>query len=171
MSIRLVKISEIVIVILILANLFEVGIYFKVRHDAHLYDPRVPFPLPSGFLIDGSFMASEGTTCSVLRVSSDNCPFCRADQSQYGELVQRAQQRGCRSVLLAPKLGWIQSKNNRGGTLQLQYVDMKFGSALNPFLTPATMLLDGSGRLLWDQEGSMNADSLNDALYALKKIH
>jgi hypothetical protein len=51
--------------------------------------------------------------------------------------------------------------------MQLQYVDMKLGRTLYPFLTPQTILLSGEGRIIWAQEGSMDDQALSVALSAL----
>jgi hypothetical protein len=54
--------------------------------------------------------------------------------------------------------------------VQLQYVDMKFGQTLNPFLTPQTILLDSQARVIWSRAGTMDKPSLAQAISALDTL-
>lgn len=114
-------------------------------------------------------MAPSAAPCFLIRVSSDGCPYCRLDQGQYTALVHKVQGVGCKTIIVAPKVGQIKSNGNRG-VLQLQYVNMKFGEALNPYMTPETILLDGEDRILWDREGSMDDRGLSSAIRAPGRI-
>lgn len=136
-----------------------------------MYSSEVSFPVPSGYLQNKKYMASGAAGCYLIRVSADGCPYCRLDQRQYTQLVQQAQKALCETVLLAPKTGQIKWEGNNGGVMQLQYVDMDLGRALNPYFTPQTILLDKKGLIVWDQEGSMDDDALTAAVSALRKVH
>lgn len=164
------KTRKIAIVALIVVNVFELGFLFKVRRDSSLYKSSASFPLPSGYLLNKDFLAAEAAPCFLIRISADGCPYCRLDQVQYDQLVQRAQKRHCQTIVLPPKTGDIRPSNNSGGILQLQYVNMKFGRVVNPFMTPETILLDGTGGMIWEREGVMDKGSLSDALEAFAKI-
>lgn len=163
------RLGECVIVALILVSAFELGFFFKVRGSAGLYRSGDSFPLPSGYLLDQAYMPADTAPCYLIRVSADGCPYCRLDQPQYTRIMRQAQKVHCQAILLAPKTGEIKSNGNTGGVMQLQYVDMNFGRALVPFVTPETILLNRKGRIIWDQVGSVNGAAINAALSALRK--
>lgn len=165
------KLGEFLIVALIVINALELGLFFKIRRSAGLYSSEPSFPVPSGYLMDKNYMAADGEPCYLIRVSADGCPYCRLDQHQYTQLVQQAQKVRCRTILLAPKTGEVKWNGNSGSIMQLQYVDMKLGRVLNPYMTPQTILLDKNGSIVWDQEGSMDDGALSAATRALRKIH
>ena len=164
------KIADVAIMALIVINTLELIVFFRIRGAAGLYGSNDRFPVPSGYLSDKGFMAPESAPCVLIRLSSDGCPYCRLDRGLYTHLVQRAQQAGCKTIILAPKVGQIKSNGKGDGPMQLQYVDMKFGEALYPFMTPQTMLLDRGGRIMWDREGAMDKRALENALQALGKV-
>lgn len=147
---------EVAVTALVVINALELAFVFKLHSDARLYDTDLPFPLPSGYLVDMKFTDSEAP-CYLVRLSSDSCPYCLSDQELYKDLSQRARQFSCRTILLAPKMGQMKSS------------DMKFGRALNPFITPQTILLDRKGGILWDREGAMDKRALSNALRSLEK--
>ena len=73
-------------------------------------------------------------------------------------------------MILSPQTGQQKLNLNSGQALQLQYVDMQLGRALNPFTTPQTILLDAEGHVIWAWEGAMDGDALSHALQALSKL-
>jgi hypothetical protein len=159
---------EVAVTALVVINALELAFVFKLHSDARLYDTDLPFPLPSGYLVDMKFTDSEAP-CYLVRLSSDSCPYCLSDQELYKDLSQRARQFSCRTILLAPKMGQMKSSDASSGIVPLQFVDMKFGRALNPFITPQTILLDRKGGILWDREGAMDKRALSNALRSLEK--
>src|ERR1017187_814933 len=82
MRLRLIgkRIGQIAIALLILASAAELGFYLYVHSGNSLYSTRDLFPMPSGYLLDKRFMAATAAPCYILRISSDDCPFCRQDQ-------------------------------------------------------------------------------------------
>jgi hypothetical protein len=161
------KAADLLIGALIVINALEIGLFFAIRNRATLYGSDVSFPVPSGYLWDRTFMVADSAPCYLIRVSADACPYCRLDQRQFTELAHRAQDVQCKTILVAPKTGQIKWRAGEGRTMQLQYVDMKLGRTLYPFLTPQTILLSGEGRIIWAQEGSMDDQALSVALSAL----
>ena len=101
------------------------------------------------------YVAPTEAPCYVIRVTADECPYCRRDQSQYGRLVAEAQRAGCQVSAVGPRVGDVAIRQDRD-VVQIQYVDMRLGRSLNPFLTPQTILLDHTGRLRWHRQGSLN---------------
>jgi len=158
---------EVAIVALIIFNVLELGVSFRLRSTVQPNRPSEVFPKPSGYLSNGVFVRFPTAGCYVLRVSSDHCGFCRLDEVEYTELVQRARNSGCETVILAPKREQLESNRETSEVLQIQYIDFSFGRALVPYATPETIILSGSGRLVWFQEGAMNQDGLTQALSAL----
>lgn len=170
MHLNFKKLGDLLVVALIITNCVELGLFFKFRNDARIYRPGVRFPRPSGYLMDKSYFTEDLAPCFLIRVSSDECPYCRLDQDPYALFVQQARQKGCRPLILTPVAGKKLVVNSEEA-LQLQYVDMRLGRALNAFMTPQTILLDAEGRLVWAWEGTMDDRALARALKALGKIH
>jgi hypothetical protein len=102
----------------------------------------------------------------MIRITSDGCPYCGRDRGQYVRLAREAARAGCRVVALAPRIGMMALRGDEPA-LQLQYVDMKLGRALNPFFTPQTVVLDGEGRVGWQRQGAMGDRDLALALETL----
>jgi hypothetical protein len=164
------KVGEVLIVTLIIVNGLELGLFYKFRNEARLYHPDVRFPLPHGYLLDKSYFSEDAAPCFLIRVSADACPYCRLDRDSYTQLVQQARKKGCKPLILTAQTGQQKLSLNSGEALQLQYVDMKLGRALYPFMTPQTILLDAGGRVIWDWEGAMDDAALSHALQALSKL-
>jgi hypothetical protein len=118
-------------------------------------------------LVDRRFTVAEAAPCYLIRLSSDACPYCRLDNVQYTWLVQQGQEAGCKTIIMSPKVGQIKSNGDSGGMTQLQFVDMKFGRELNPYITPQTFLLDSGGRMLWNRVGAMDKQAVSSSLRAL----
>lgn len=163
----LVKPMDLAVIVLICINAAGLGVFFWARRQAGLYRVGTRIPVPSGYLLDHAFLPPIAAPCYLVRVTADACPYCRADQHQLSKLVQRAVRAGCEAVTVAPKVGQMQA---RPGELQLQYVDMNLGRALNPFMTPQTLLLDSTGRVAWYRVGSLDDAALRGGFRALAEI-
>lgn len=168
-GVRGVRGVQIAIAMLIVISIVELGFFFALRNGAHLYNTNDRFPIPSGYLLDGKYLAAKNAPCYLIRISSDSCPYCRLDHSQYARLLQEAQKAKCETIILAPIAGEMKLKED-SPALQLQYVDLKLGRTLKPFMTPETILLDGTRRPTWQREGSIDNGSLAQALRALAKL-
>lgn len=161
------KVKDLTIIALIGINVIGLAAFFWARPRAGLYRIGTPFPVPYGYLLDHTFLPPIAAQCYIIRVTADGCPYCRADQTKYIKLVQRAMKFGCEVITLAPKFGQMRPQP---GELQLQYVDMTLGRFLNPFLIPQTILLDRRRRVVWYMVGSMDDASLRGALGGLAKF-
>jgi len=158
-----------VMVVLMSAGALELGLFFAIRSAAAVYRIDEAFPPPSGYALDSRYVAPASARCSLLRVTADTCPFGRQDRAQYMRLVDKSRSVGCRTVAIAPIAGQMVPTED-GPSIQLQFVDMGFGRALDPFLTPQTILLDGQGRVRWQRQGAMDDLELVLALEALERI-
>jgi hypothetical protein len=178
--------AEIAIIMLVVVNAFEVVFFFAVHRGAELYRAGDQFPLPSGYLLNkrsageqfplpsvfrsnNRYRPSAAAPCYLIRIYANGCAYCRRDQSQYARVVQQAQEVGCETIAMAPVARAAESYSD-SRVVQLQYIDMKLGRALNPFMTPETILLDRAGRVVWSREGAMDNPSLAQAIHALDKL-
>jgi len=163
-------ITELLIIALVVSNILELVFCLKIRKDSSLYASNTRMSLPSGYLTDHRFATAGPAPCYLVRLSSDNCRFCRLDKAEYARLVEQAEKTRCRVIILAPQLGQTNEYGAGSDAMQFQFIDMSFGRELNPFITPQTLLLDRGGRIVWDREGSIDADSLSSGLRAIAKL-
>ncbi len=168
------KAWEIAIIALIVVNGFELAVFLGLHRRSGLYPLADQFPLPSGYLSSGymytnTYQPPQAAPCYLIRLSSRACPYCRLDQDQYGLLLRQAARAGCQTILMAPVALAAESLGD-SRTVQLQYIDMKFGRTLNPFLTPQTILLDSHARAIWSRGGAMDNRSVAQAIGALDAL-
>lgn len=157
---RLRGVSTAAIIVLIAVNGIEVA-FFLVARRARVYAHDSYIARPSGYLLDGNFRGqrSLASRCYLIRVYSKECPLCKADIDKYRILAHRAQTLGCRAISIAPTAEDA-DRDGDSSVIRLQYVDMAFGRALMPFLTPQTMLLDSRGRVVWSRVGTLDGTAL-----------
>lgn len=165
------RIANLILVILIVVNLCEIAFFLVLRNHARLYSGKVLFPVPSGYLQDGTFLPPSPSPCYLVRLTSDDCPYCKADRELYAGLARAASVSKCSHILLSPRAGQISGAGIDKGISVLQYVDMKFGKAILPFATPETLILDSQGAVTWDHEGVISRQDLAEALRALRKLN
>src|SRR5947209_5803541 len=92
--------TELAITALIIINVAAFALLFTLR-DPGLYSVRAELlSIPSGYLIDQSFMAPQAAPCALIRLSSDGCRYCRIDRTEYTRLAQEIRDRGCMSLIL-----------------------------------------------------------------------
>jgi thiol-disulfide isomerase/thioredoxin len=161
--------AEIAVIVLIVVNGFELAFFSAIHRRAGLYRVGDQCPLPSGYLLNGRYRASDSAPCYLIRVYAKGCPYCRRDQTQYTRLMERAQKARCEMIAIAPVARDAELYGD-SRVVQLQYIDMKFGRALNPFMTPETILLDDAGRVIWSEEGALDNQSVEQAIHALRKL-
>ena len=166
------KVSTIVsvatVALCIIASI-ELGAVVVMRKAADIYHVGQSFPIPSGYQLDGRYLSGTPAACFVVRVTADECPYCKQDLAHYSTLTERATAHGCRIVELSPRVGQMAP---RAGTpaIQLQYVDMALGRTLNPYATPQTILLNRDGRMAWQRQGAMDDEDLGAALDSLRGL-
>jgi hypothetical protein len=160
---RRVMIALLAIVLILIGTL---ALFRQMDGD---YSIGQAIPLAEGFSIDGAPVEVPRGKCTLIRVTSDNCPYCQKDQPQYKRLIDKAKQMSCSVVTLGPRVGDI-SKESVGDAMSLQYVDFAVGRALMPFRTPQTLILDASRGLVWQRQGALDDSDLGAALQAFSLL-
>lgn len=157
-------------VITVLVGLLAVLVmlFFGLRRkDVYAIGQEVP--IRSGYLIDMSYMEPRNAVCYIVRLTSDGCPHCRADQSQYARILTAGRRAGCSLVAIGPQVGDVEIKTN-SDVLQLQYVDFRLGRALVPIEVPQTFLLNRGGRLIWVHRGELRERDAATAVQYLARL-
>jgi hypothetical protein len=158
------------IIALTLANLLLVALFFAAKREANLYGAGFILDQPSGFVRPGKYWKSGAGRCLVIRVSSDGCPSCLADQVLYSKLVTSAAAQGCEVATILTSEGSTLGEKGESRVEEVEYVDFRLGKILNPFITPQTMLLNSAGRLAWFREGTIDQESLNKAMGEMRSF-
>ena len=163
---RLSTILSVATIVLGATCVLELGSIVAMRHVAAVYRAGQAFAVPSGYLLNGTYLRDTPASCFVIRVTADSCPYCQRDREPYTQLARQASLAGCRVIAVAPRAGQMAPNPLEPG-VQLQYVDMKVGRTLNPFMTPQTIVLDGRGRMAWQRQGAMDMQDVGEALSTL----
>lgn len=140
-----------------------------LRNVDGVYQLGEQLPLQSGFLVDASRVDLPPRACVILRVTSDSCAFCSQDRIYLDGILAVARHQGCSSVAVGPKAGDI-TMSSVGEALPLQYVDLATAKVLAPVVTPQTLILDASRRIVWRKQGALTEDDTGRALKALAKM-
>jgi len=142
------------------------GALFWLRGIDGVYPLGERLPLDTGFLVDASRVDIPAERCVVLRVTSDSCPFCTQDRVHLDGIVAAAKQQGCSNVAVGPRTGDI-TMTSVGDAVPLQYVDLATARVLAPIVTPQTLILDGSRRIVWRKQGALTKSDTAAALQTL----
>jgi hypothetical protein len=126
-------------------------------------------PELAGYSVDGTYLEAPRGQCTLLRVTADGCPYCKRDLCQYERVVAEARRRNCFIAVLGPRVGDI-TMDSGGGVRPLQYVSFDIGRALTPFVTPQTLVVDASRRLVWQRQGALDDDDVVAAARTLQRI-
>ncbi len=161
--------TDILITLLVVANLCMIAFQMHLRMNQS-YGLGIPFPAPSGYVVDGSFVRSTNAPCYLLRVSSEGCLYCRSDLAEYSQMTRVALSRGCVSVIVGPRKGDLRAPTKQDGTLYLELVGMQFGRALVPDRTPQTIVADGKGVPVWYQLGALDSRTVSKGLSVLERM-
>lgn len=124
------------------------------------------FPTFSGVAITGAKWEAADAPCRIVRVTSDNCPYCDSDRSSYETFVAAARLASCEIVEVSPKAGNM-TLDPRPGIVQLKFVDADLGPVLAPFVTPQTIILDRNWTLQWTRRGMFDEKSLASSVALL----
>jgi hypothetical protein len=153
--------------LVIVALLF--GSFAWLKQIDGVYRTGQTIPLGAGLAVDLTHVEVPVGRCLLVRVTADQCPYCKQDQPQYAQLKAKALEANCGIVAVGPREGAL-GTSSPVDTLSLQYVDFEFGRALMPFLTPQTLVVDGSRRLLWQRQGALNDNDVSSALRTLGRL-
>jgi hypothetical protein len=158
-----------VTIALLVAVLILICTLVTLRQMNGVYHIGQAIPLLGGFSVDVKPVELSRDRCMLVRVTSDQCPYCETDRPQYDRLVARARQSSCSIIAVGPRVGDM-TLASAGDALPLQYVDLAVGRALMPFRTPQTMIVDATRRLRWQRQGALDDDDLGAALQALDRL-
>lgn len=156
-------------------NAFGAAYYFVLRAQARqvrkppVHDIETSIPSFSGVDLRGAKWDPGDAPCRVIRVTDDDCAFCKKDRSSYAALLDVARRASCEVVEFAPKSGQLKP-DSRPGVIQLKFVDADVGYFLFPFGTPHTLILDGKWALKWSRRGIFDAESLAEATALLMRL-
>lgn len=166
------KAGHVLIGVLLVVNVMLYWYVFKSRRSSALYgDSSIQFPVPDGRLRDGNrATSSRDARCYIVRVGTEHCPYCRKDHDMYAQLVLAGVRVGCRPVSLSPTAAQKPEPIVVESEAQLTFVNFQFGRVLMPFGTPQTILINGTGHVLWEADGAMDNRKLDDGLRALRDI-
>lgn len=139
---------------------------FGLRRAAVVYRIGDVLPVPSGFTVDVRYVPSVSAPCHLIRIATDACPFSRQDRQQYLRLLAAARKRGCSVIAMAPVIGQM-AIDPDPSVVQLQFVEMSLGRVLDVSMVPQTVLLNGSGAVVWQRQGAMNDRDVARARAAL----
>lgn len=140
-----------------------------LRRVDRIYEIGEVFPPLSGYSIDMQYVPAAFAPCRLIRVTADNCPYCRADQDEYGSLLDEARRANCQLATVGPRAGDVALQPDTG-IVQLRYVDLRLGRALDPFGTPQTILLDASGRVVWHHRGPLKEQDRRRATQEVAQV-
>lgn len=127
------------------------------------------FPKFTGVDLKGAAWASRDVPCRVVRITDDNCAYCRLDQPFYDSILSAAADASCEVIEMAPRSGGI-AYNPRPGVVQLKYVDTDVGAAIYPFATPQTIVLDRNGSVRMNRRGAFDERSLAGTIALLQSL-
>lgn len=152
----------------IFINLMFVLCYIFLSREPR-YAPGSVFPPIAGVGLDGRMQPDRVASCYLIRVTADNCEYCKADQPAYTRIVEAAHGAGCDTLSLAPLVGLMAPRPD-GDVRQLGLVTMEFGASLYPSMTPQTILLDGDRRVIWSVLGALANGDASDGIEAITAL-
>jgi hypothetical protein len=138
----------------------------KSARQPRVVEAGSQFPVFSGVDLSGGKWAAGDAPCRVIRITNDDCHFCKKDKPSYAKLVDAARQASCEIVELAPKAGTM-AKDPRPGVVQLKFVDADLGPVLAPFATPHTIIVDKNWTLKLNRRGYFTEEALSEGLSVL----
>lgn len=155
------------VLLLVVASLLAALIWLR-RVDG-VYEEGIRVPLNSGFAVDGSRVVVSSARCVILRITSDNCPFCSQDRQHFDAILALADRKACVAVALGPWPGDI-TMTSVAPSVPMQYIDLATAAAIAPVVTPQTLLLDASRRIVWFKQGALSESDARRASQALDAI-
>jgi thioredoxin-related protein len=132
----------------------EIAALSYLRHESTSYKQGQVLPLPDGIDLGGRYVAHRPGACYLIRITADGCPYCKQDAPYYTDLASYAHERGCFVFAMAPRAGAM--KATGGVAVELKYVSMELSDAFDVSATPGTVLLDHTGRVVWQRRGAMS---------------
>jgi hypothetical protein len=112
--------------------------------------------LPRGRSVTGSVIdvSALDAPCLLLRYASEKCQFCKRDLPQFQKVEEISRGAHCRTIIIAPSPSLIPQPIN-AGQINIALIDLQSARHL-PFLeTPANVLTDKKGRIMWSRVGTV----------------
>lgn len=150
-------------------NLVLAADIFYRRSELRRNESGATIPMISGVRLNGESWRASLASCRVIRITKDDCPYCRLDKSAYAEFVQAAKQADCEILELAPRAGDM-SEDVREGIVQLKYIDTDLGPSVFPIGTPMTIVVDATWKVKWKRLGAFSSSSLKDGIRVLQRF-
>lgn len=142
---------------------------FVLRRIDGAYEIGQGMPLNIAYSIDGDPVPIPVRKCIVVRLTSDQCQYCKQDQAQYDRLASAAALQHCAAATIGPRYGDLEVPSTQGPP-PIQYVDLPLARALMPFSVPQTLVADRDGRLVWQRVGVLNDQDVKSALAAVGRL-
>jgi hypothetical protein len=156
-------------------NIAGVATYFLLKEEIRQAKPRPTlrrgdsFPRFSGIDLQGLEWISRDAPCRVIRISDDNCSYCRQDKAFYDAILGAAAEASCEAIEIAPTAGGM-AEDLRPGVVQLRFVDTDVGAVLFPFVTPQTIVLDQGWTVRKTIRGALDENSRADTIALLRAL-
>jgi hypothetical protein len=147
-------------------NVALMALHAVLVRRTQIYHEGQLFPPITGIRLDDTESASVQPPCVLIRITSDDCRFCKLDYPAYAEIAVAAAANGCELFAIAPVSGQMAPSASERAQ-QLKYVSMELGEALYPKITPQTILLDRDRRATWLHVGAMNKSEVDRAITAI----
>lgn len=144
------------------------GLVREARPQSSLTDGDT-FPRLFGVDVNGNAWEPSDVPCRLVRITDDQCSYCKRDKPSYEKVLDAARQASCEIIEVAPKAGGM-AYDPRPGIVQLKFVGGDIGSALYPFVTPQTIILDRDWTVKMTKRGVFDEDSLSDGLKLLSTL-
>lgn len=169
------KIVSSSLICLIVANIAGTAWYFMLQRDIRSSKPRASlaegsqFRLHSGIDVQGGTWKARDVPCRVIRVTDDHCLFCKRDAPSYGKIADAARLSRCEIIEISP-LAQTMAFNPRPSVTQLQFVAGDVGTALYPFVTPQTIIVDKNWYVKMTKRGGFDQTSLTKAISLISEL-
>lgn len=138
--------------------------HLVLAHELSTHGRGETLALRSGVTVTGErWSGVPSAPCHILRMTSDNCEFCKDDEVAYARLRAAAARSHCQVVEVAPTAGML-TEDAREGVVQLRYIDHDLGTLIEPFITPHTIILDSEQSVKWMRRGTFDQSALTEAI-------
>lgn len=150
-------------------------LYFLLQHKIQATRPKSSLKIgaqlvvSSGVDLQGDTWKSQQAPCTILRITDDECVFCKRDSVSYERIVDAARRSSCDVIEIAPVAQGM-AYAPRPGVTQLQFVDRDVVTALYPFVTPQTIILDNHWVVRMTKRGVFDDDSLAEGLSVIASL-
>lgn len=158
------------------ANIAGTACYFLLHETVQKATPQPTLMVGSRFpkftgidLQDVKWVSQDDAPCRVVRITDDDCSYCRQDRPYYDSILTEAVEASCEIIEMAPRAGGMKH-DPRPGVVQLKYVDSDLAAAIFPFATPQTIVIDRDWSVRVNKRGAFDKKSLARTIALLRSI-